>query len=609
MAFLLNASAQDYLGRKALGVSHQYRTENENYRFIDTTFSLDQYLQLTFSEKDEFGLLNLGNLGTPMMALKFDLPITARSSLGMNPFENNRISGSDIKYFIVTAPLTETKYLSGYGRGQVFRIFHTQNIHERWNYNLHFQRLNSSGNFNNQGKERSNFYISTQYSSPEKRYFLQAFFSSQLQLSGENGGIIGDTLESNAFGNNRELTPVKFRSTNTSPSYASARFREFKALQTYFLGNMSKPKDSTETPKFQPRFGLSWEFDYRRETYTYRYIRLVEHDFYENFFQNQALTRDSTTYESVRNYVYLHTPYNEYLNFKAGASHEIGYYEGEHFGRYFNQYQLNGEFQFTYKDRIKLFATWDFNFAADALGSQALHLQALWQWKDYIRLKAGLQNANQTPHWMHQFWYSNHYQWFNELATQKTSKLYGSATFKYLGTIELNLWNLNDYIYFDNHAQVAQNTDNIQLVQASWDFHQKIWKTWALENRFLFQATSTPEVIRVPNVLNRTHTYITFNMFKKQLKVMPGVGFQYFTPFSALAYNPASAQFHLQDRVSVGGFPMLDGFVQFELKKVFIFFKYENVGQGIITENYFAAASYPLPDRVLRVGLIWRFFN
>ena len=600
----LSGYAQDFYGRSALRVSHQYRTEVSDYRFIDTVFSLDIYNQLTFTEKDEFGLLNIGNLGTPMLPLRFDFPITARSSLGMNAFENNRIDASDIRYYKVSAPLTEAKYLSGYGRGQVFRVHHTQNINDRWNYNLFFQRMNSSGNYLNQGKERSNFYISTQYTSPSGDYDLQAFFSSQLQLSGENGGIVPDTLVSNPFGNNRELIPVRLRVSNST-----AAFRQFKAVQTYFLGGMSEPKDSTELPKFKPRIGISWEMDYRREYYAYRYIREQDDDFFDNFFENSLRSHDSTVYESFRNYFYLRTPYNDYIQFKAGASHEVAHYSGRNFARYFNQFQINGEAQLTYKDKVKLMATWDFNFAGDALGSQALHIQATGRIKDYIDIRAGFQNANQTPDLLYQVWFSNHFQWVNDFANQKTSKLYGLGKIKYLGNFGLNIWNLNDYLYFDQNALPAQHEGNIQLVQASWDFHQKLFWNIGLENRLLSQVTTNEEVIRVPNLLNRTQIYRPFKMFKKQLKVMPGFVFQYFTPYTALAYQPALAQFHLQDRVIVGGFPWFDAFVVFELKRVFISLKFENVAEGFLTENYFAAAHYPLPDRILRLGLTWRFFN
>jgi hypothetical protein len=76
------------------------------------------------------------------------------------------------------------------------------------------------------------------------------------------------------------------------------------------------------------------------------------------------------------------------------------------------------------------------------------------------------------------------------------------------------------------------------------------------------------------------------------------------------SYNPVLGEFYIQNNEKLGGYPMLDFFINARVKQTRIYLKAEHFNSGFGTTNeFYAAPNYPYRDFVIRFGLVWNFFS
>ena len=75
-------------------------------------------------------------------------------------------------------------------QGQNLDAFITLNTSEQLNFSIAYKGLRSLGKYINQLSSTGNFRFTTSYATKNKRYALNAHFTSQDFLNGENGGIV-----------------------------------------------------------------------------------------------------------------------------------------------------------------------------------------------------------------------------------------------------------------------------------------------------------------------------------------------------------------------------------------------------------------------------------
>ena len=106
--------------------------------------------------------------------------------------------------------------------------------------------------------------------------------------------------------------------------------------------------------------------------------------------------------------------------------------------------------------------------------------------------------------------------------------------------------------------------------------------------------------------------YIRAGLAKKVLTVELGADVRYFTQYYAPDYSPAIGQFYLQNpetRYKLGGYPLVNGYLNIHLKRTRIFVMMYNLVQGTGERSYFFAPHYPLNPRSFKFGISWNFFD
>ena len=73
--------------------------------------------------------------------------------------------------------------------------------------------------------------------------------------------------------------------------------------------------------------------------------------------------------------------------------------------------------------------------------------------------------------------------------------------------------------------------------------------------------------------------------------------------------NITTLEFYVQKQTKIGGFPMLDFFVNAKVRQTRIFLKAEHFNSAWTGYNYYSAPNYPYRDFIVRFGLVWNFFQ
>ena len=231
--------------------------------------------------------------------------------------------------------------------------------------------------------------------------------------------------------------------------------------------------------------------------------------------------------------------------------------------------------------------------------------------KSPLTLKAHFETTLKEPDYYEQHLCTNHYMWNNDFGKISSTKI-GAA-------LEIPRWDLHasfDYallsnnIYYDNQGITRQNDTPMSIMSATLRKDFVLWK-FHLDHRLLFQLSSNPEVVPLPLLALNLRYYLEFDVVKNAMKMQIGANGTYTTKWYAPAYNPVLGVFHNQNETEYGNCPYIDAFVNIQWKKASIFIKMVNLNMGWPNKSadYFTAAGYIAPERVIKVGITWPFYT
>lgn len=583
--------------------------------FIDTSLTIQNYYRVNYLRKDNFGLLSFSNVGHTYNTLDF-----GRNSF--NPFPEFGFKAKhfaymevdDIYYYNVATPYTDLFYRSVMQQGQVLDAFITVNTSENLNFAVGYKGLRSLGNYINNLSSNGNFRFITSYNTKDKRYSLKLHFTGQDFTNQENGGITNlDNFESGEEPfTQRERLDVFLRDA-TSVLKGNRYFVD----HTYKL---SKGKPNSIV--------LHHRFNY-------------ENKFFEFTQRTPALLFGESYKSSINN----KTRYNRMYNL-VGAAYSnttLGdfefYVEDYDYNYYYTRLILNSEGNVAVpnklNDRINTYgARYTYKTSklnGNILFSNSITNQSLANIQAFVRysidddnhVSLQYQNTNKLPDLNYRLYQSDYvqYNWYNEFKNEKINSFNAKVETRWL-TVEGQYTLLNDHLYFKNTYTDFGSTALDTLLVKPDQYNKTInyfslragkefkWGKLALDNTLLYQkVTQDDEILNVPEFVTRNTLYYTDHFFKKALLIQTGVALQYFTEYYANDYNPLIGEFYVQDRRKIGGFPLLDFFLNAKIQEFRVFLKAEHFNSGFTGYDYYSAPRYPYRDFTIRFGVIWNFFS
>jgi len=562
----------------------------------------------------------MGNLGLPNPAYMLNY---RSKPLGFCvydlPFGNDIIQRQQVEYFRTKGPYASLTGIAGSKQEQNFRMMFSNTFKNRMNFTLRFNRFGSLGYYLKQQTFTNNFYISQNWASKNNRFGFYSYFLFNKVKYQENGGIKYDTVFKDQPTINKDLLAVNI-------SNAKRTVREtYAAINPWFKLNKGHP-DSTKFSHY-----IDYKLSYTGNYYWYVDANSGSDGFYKAFYRDTTKTSDSThlrQFINRANYTFKHNQLG--LGAYAGYAYEYNRFLQINDSIFTNQLAYASVFfdKLIRKNdslsinRNKFFSTrltYSSVLAGANSGDMKIELNSEFSFrlndkgqgtKKTNRIYFSVLSEKRHPDMIYNYWFSNHFRWTNSY--KQTEMLQAKlGLIDYAAGLSANVLyqNINNYLYFDSTAMPKQTRDIVSNWQVNLNYNHVFFKHLGLRLNLYYQKTNKASIVRIPPGAVSGSIYYTGNLFKNNLQLQFGVQGEYYQAFKAYAYMPATNEFYVQNRYTVGEYPFVDVYLNARIRPVQFFIKVENVLYGIAGSNYYFVPGYIQPDRSFRFGLTWLFFD
>ena len=600
-----------------------------NYRrdttLLDTSLTIQKEYLYTYLRKDYFELLPFANVGQPYNRLGVNLNKTKwLPQLGGRARHYNYFEIEDVEYYNVATPLTELMFKTTFERGQLLDAMLTFNTSERFNFSIAYKGFRSLGKYREDEVQSGNFRTTANYVTRSGNYSVRAHFTSQDIEGQENGGFLdreGQFESGDPQFSDRGRVDVLF--TGVTNRLNGRRY--YLDHQLRLLGGV---QDSTRSGG---SLNLGHTFSYESKFYQYRQTNnnayfgaqifqpIDDKATLKTYYNKLRLELDNRIIGNLQasvtlyNYRYFFSSIvqTENLvipNLLDGNEVIGGAAWRKDFGRFFLEAEggigISGDLTGSFLD-----ATLGMKLAED------------------LNFRAGIHHSARKPDFNYLLYQSDYlnYNWDNSAVfeNEQVQSLFAGILSETWGNLEVQLSSVENYSFFRSTANASQieegeersfirpfqQTDRINQLRVKYQKEFR-WRKWAFDNTLLYQEVDQSEnVLNLPSFLTRNTLYFSSDVFKKAMYIQTGITFKYFTEYYMNSYNPLMAEFFVQDREKVGGFPLMDFFINARVRSARIFLKAEHLNSIFTGNNYFAAPNYPYRDFVIRFGLVWNFFS
>lgn len=232
-------------------------------------------------------------------------------------------------------------------------------------------------------------------------------------------------------------------------------------------------------------------------------------------------------------------------------------------------------------------------------------LDSIFGFKGFVEVSSKTPDFNKL---LYQSAYKD-YNWQNDFKNEEIKSVGAEIDITKWGNISATYSIVDNYTYFNESSKPIQATETLNYfkVKAQQYF---TFRNFTIDNTVLYQKVENgSSFFRVPELVTRNTLYYSNYLFKnKPLYLQTGVTLKYFSSFKANAYNPLLSEFVLQNDTEIGNFPVLDFFVNAQIRRTRLYFKVENFSANFTGRNYYSAPNYPYRDLTVRFGLVWNFF-
>lgn len=605
----------------------------DNYRFVKSWKIADKFAavdslpidtaHLNFQNThavDRFSIANSynGNLGSPIQSkLFFDRP-ESHDFIFANAYSPYIKTIDNNVFYNTKTPFSSLRYLTGgtnYREEDQIGFLFTANANKKLNFGTTLDYIYARGEYDKQSVKRFEGSLFGSYNG--ERYSATGLISTNSINNIENGGITDPIYITNPpYGYTPATIPVRFND-NVQNTFKHSQLFYNHQYSIGFEREVKVVQDSVRM-EFVPvtRFAHTLQIDDMRRRY---FENTVQSDFYKNDYLPGTQTNDSAAYQSISNMfsVSLAEEFNKWMQFGLSAyiANEVINYTYQQDGNLLEEIESNTRFggvlskergqKFTYKINADLVflgpKAGDFLLESEFAGFFRL-------WNDTIALQAKGFVRSDEPSFFLKNYNSNHFIWNNNFSKIYRSHVGGKFAIPTRNfSLDVNVENLTQNIYFDSLALPVQFDGNIQVISANLRQDFKLGK-FCLENNLVYQLSSNQDVMPLPT-LTLYHNLYFHDKWFKVLSAQFGVNVRYHTAYYAPAYMPATGQFHVQDDVKIGNYPVMNVYANFHLKRTRFFVQYYHVNQLFMNGLYYSMPGYPINPATLKLGLTWNFYD
>ncbi|MFI5450774.1 putative porin [Pedobacter sp. UC225_61] len=568
-----------------------------------------------------------GVMGLAARSLLFEPAKTIGFDAGFHALDIYILNHEDVKFYQARTPFTSLYYVNGSDKEQVLKLTHSQNIKRNWNFGANFNRIGANGFYTHQRGDDLNAAIFTWYQSPNKRYNLWLDGVFNTLKAQENGSIVKENIFTE---NSTALVDKQAESVRLNSAKQLWRKNSFMLKQSYFVGRIDSTGKST-TQNILPTNKITYTLTYTNSSYSFKKDEIDAYKVLPKGLADTVFTNDSTNVKHIQNeFIYsffLRAKGNSLikneLKIDVGIRHDFYNYaqssirrDKTNFSENTNTFQnisLLGNLGYRFSNRV------DFNLDVQQIFQGENTGDFLYEAKSNLllsktagRIVLGAYLQNKSPEEIYNRYDGNHYSWDKDFDRTKTANL----SFNYINErfnidASASYYLVSNYLYFiksgTNSIEPTQETGDINMLKLSLG-KRFTYKTYHLDAYVVYQKTDSKNTLRTPDVYTFNSIYKEQTFFKR-LKTQIGFDIRYNTPFLASSYSPAASQFYNGDNITFGSKPVVDVWIKAGLRRANLFLKYDYVNQGLFSNGFYTVNRYPMPDRLLKFGVSWNFYD
>lgn len=580
------------------------------------------------------GLLYTGNLFSPHKITNFFDQREDHDYLFVNAYHLFAFRPEEMVYYNTKLPYTAAYYGTSGSSVQSndhLKIDFAGNINKRLGIGTFLDYVYARGEYISQATKPLNWNSYLYYHGD--RYKATLTYNLSKLANQENGGISNRdyVLDPDQYTN--MYTEPRTMPVNLSDSWNDMDAYDVHLNHNYDLGFWREVKDSLGQPVLDADSLIEEQFVSVASIFHSVDIQGYKHKFrmdanadqtdqknyYANHFINNKLTLDTTAYSSLTTYagIRLNEGFNRYSQF--GLSAFIGYNRQEYT---FMQDTLDLDYITRRHVSNNIFIgvqmsrhlsnrlTFDVTFKLGLLGDKQGDIDLSGQLqtvipagKDSIIIAGHGYMRNQHVSYMMNHYFSNHFRWNEDFSSEKKVRLEGNLLYSLTGTeAKVGVEHISNYHYFDSKDFLPHEYDQqIEIVSAEITQRLK-WKGLHFDNTLLVQTSTHDDVLPLPKFVWQSDLNLQF-CIAHALTTQLGVTGQYATKYYAPTYQPATQQFAVQRDIECGGFPLVNAYINCNLKRIKFYIMYSGLGTNFFSNDAFIMPYYPLQSTRLEYGV------
>lgn len=582
--------------------------------------------------------INLGNLGLPERSLLFEPSRTIGFDVGQHFLDAYLLTPQDVQYYRARVPYTNLSLYSSGLSEQLFKVIHTQNVNPQLNIGFNLNFIGSHGFYPQQATGDLNAALFSWYESKSKRYNLLANLIFNNLKAPESGSILNTSIFTSP--QNTYSTPAN-EPVRLYNSRDNIRNNGFYLKQFYYIGKIDSSQKGAGGAKVLPTQRVTYTFYYNTSKYKFLQNEPDTYNVFPDYYYSSTYSHDSLSVLHLQNaFSYSFFLRSKSVSFvKNEVKLDLGlvqdYYNYQQYvtdtitNSTFGRVAQNDKKQSNSFQDITLKAKASYRFSDRILLD--IDLQQIAQGRDFGnflydakltlaggnkagKIILGAYSQNSSPPLVYTSWISNHYIFHNSFNNQKTTNL----SFNYINdALQLDLkaeyFLVSDYLYFAAQpngidAAPTQLHSAINLLKISFG-KNLAWRDWHFDNYVVYQKTDYQSTLRTPEVYTYSSLYyskLLFNVLHSSF----GVDVRYNTPYVAPSYAVGLGQFYNSSpNVTFSSYPIASVFLKATLVRTNLFIQYDYANQGLFSKGYYMVNRYPGPNRLLKIGVSWAFYN
>ena len=583
---------------------------------VDTSLTIEKYHKINFLRKDNFDLIPFSNTGVAYNTLSFSVINSINPKMGASNKYYSYDSVDDVVYYDLPTPFTELMYRSVFEQGQLLDAVYSVNTSRQFNFSISRKGLRSLGNYQNFISSSSNFKISTNYFSKNKKYRFRTHYTNQKLFSEQNGGINNSDISNFENGNSQFQDRGVF-DPNFENAHNEFLGKRFYLDQSYVLSEKDSISDSS----------LELFNAIYLEEKKYKFQQSSSDEFFGDSFVSQEIN-DKILLNSLNLQAGLIYNSDIFGKINLGLRYVSDKYSLENYQieEYIDNSQMvNSKTTFITAEYLKMFSKIELkakteNFIFGDNKSNMFSSSVILKLKNNNSFTANYKLFSSTPNYNFLLYRSNYenYNWNNQFDNSITNSISLGLKLNEIIDLDLDLISVKKHIQFEKIINDLADSSEYSIIPVQHNGNLDILKLqlgrkinfgkFSIDSKLLFQKSLSDDIINLPQIVSRNTFYFSTDMFKKALFLQTGFGVKYFSKFYMNGYDPLLSELYIQNEKEIGEFPIIDFFINAKIQQTRLYFKFEHFNSSFTGYNYYSAPNYPYRDFSFRFGLVWNFF-